>query len=44
MEKTRTANLGSGNIGTDPMYKLRCSKVVPTVMAGIIADSERSEP
>ena len=41
METVPVAILGSGNIGTDLLYKLKRSRFLkPTVMAGIVADSE----
>ena len=41
MEQIRAAILGSGNIATDLMYKLKRSSVLRRVlMAGIVADSD----
>ncbi len=41
MENARVAILGSGNIGTDLMHKLKRSKFLDaTVMAGIVLESE----
>jgi acetaldehyde dehydrogenase len=40
MEQIRVPILGSGNISTDLTYKLNRSKLIPSVMAGIIGASE----